>query len=534
MQGKLNMRSKKLIGAFSLSAAAAAMLVACGGGGGSSGDTAEIYSISVTASPAALPTNYAHLVYTGMSERHPYLSIIRVQVHEGGRLAQTSSVGCEVNGLRLGGLVYLDDAGEEISDTDGNVTGYTGAELHQTITGETNSGAISFGFLASDGSGAARVTCSVTDPRDHKVYRDYADIQVGYATGVPAVVNLVTTGARGDSLSYSNGLPLAPSNTLIIQAEVLDAALQRVPNPSAPNVLAEIASATGGAGSGARIGNVLGGQVQATTMNGVAQFPLTAGSGVGTLCVRVTADRNDNNVANGVADPVSSTYCLEVSNAGSLTVTAPPAGTTFSQAQGGTTVVQAAGGMEPYSYQLLQGGELGITIGSDGTLTVPAGLPVGDHTIRVLVTDANGNTLTSEFVITISAVDTGLRLTVPDAFATVDANGIPRLTFAYTQGGVIQLGAEGGTPGGYTYSLAGANTTLLTVGTNGVIEVPAGTCPCDGSTDTCGNTTYDGVTPGTYRLLVRVTDSTGQTSDALLYFTITNNCVSSVSGFSPY
>lgn len=310
------MHSKKIIGAIAFSAITAAVLTACGG----SGDTQGRYSVEVTASPSSLPINYAQTSYTGISTYNPYYSIVRVEVKEWGGPAPTTQVGCNVSDVRLGGLFKLDDVGEEeeVTDENGNVdTRRTGAELFQNITGETNSGAISFGFLSLDGSGTARVTCTVTSPRDNMVQSQYADIQVGFASGLPALIN-------------AGGFSLAPRDVQPLRVEVFDAALQRVPDPVAANVLVQVMQQEqtpenpyGSVSTdpdkpvweGVRLGDTPGvTTVETRTFNGVAQVPVTAGGNRGTLALLVTTDRSDNDVTNGIGDPVQYIVNVAVGN----------------------------------------------------------------------------------------------------------------------------------------------------------------------------------------------------------------------------
>lgn len=548
------MHSKKIIGVFAVTAIAAAVITACGGGGGSAGTAHEGYKVTLTATPDALPTNYAHVPYVGGTVNNPYYSIIRVEVREGDNLAPTTTLNCGVDDPLVGAMFALDDQGDPITDENGNVTGHTGAEVFRNRPEDASAGVATFGLLAGDKAGDVRVTCSAQDPRSGMEVSGSTIVHVGYNTGLPAQINFVTSAAVGDGLSVGDGQPVPRGGVLAMQIRMVDAALQPVPDPANENLFIELLQTGSPAEQGARLGPVpWGSTVHASTMNGVAQYWLTAGDNEGSLCMRVTADRYDNDVenANGatdehgnpviIADPLLATYCVEVSNRGVLGLTSPD-GSYINCVDGGMLTVPGSGGAAPYTFELVDAGGLqGVTIDANtGVLTVPpqgATCTDSDRTVRVRLTDATGAVATTAVTFT-----TGSR---ESAIGVRTVGGSAGNTFNHSIGGVMTVEGYGGT-GPYTYTIANANVGGLTVDENtGRIEIPAGTCtpiyaPRE-SKDADGNTTTEQVLTGwradgsvgpcsstnPHRLYIRATDSAGNTGGEWVTFTVTNDCCSS-------
>ncbi|MFA5683387.1 MAG: hypothetical protein WCZ65_03440 [Lysobacteraceae bacterium] len=109
-----------------------------------------------------------------------------------------------------------------------------------------------------------------------------------------------------------------------VQIVVLDGIGQTVPNPEAGNnsfnnIRVELVgeAATAGArvsGINAQGENVQGTQIALRTVNGIGGALITSGSQTGSAIIRVTADRADNNVDNGISDPVSAQRSVFVSD----------------------------------------------------------------------------------------------------------------------------------------------------------------------------------------------------------------------------
>ncbi|HWT14219.1 MAG TPA: hypothetical protein VN581_00435 [Patescibacteria group bacterium] len=132
---------------------------------------------------------------------------------------------------------------------------------------------------------------------------------------LPATVSLVR-GGRHVYASNSGG-----NTTDQISARILDGNGLEVPDAGttgapANNVQIEI---VGGAQGGERLQAVAangssasGGTVNTRSVQGIANLSYQAGTRVGTFQIKATADRADNNVDNGISDPVSGTTSVTV------------------------------------------------------------------------------------------------------------------------------------------------------------------------------------------------------------------------------
>ena len=180
-------------------------------------------------------------------------------------------------------------------------------------------------FVHSDnvpGSGVVSVTA--IDPISKQTITAQLTITVaGAATGLPSSV--IASSASGVYISGSNG----PQST-IVTAQVFDGSNAPVPNPNGfDNVQFQI---VGPSNSDARLSgtNAAGTQSSGTTVatvthSGVATVTFQSGTQQGPVQIKATADRADNNVDNGISDPVSATTTVVVSDGKlfSLTLTSP-------------------------------------------------------------------------------------------------------------------------------------------------------------------------------------------------------------------
>ena len=468
---------RKLIGLLGLSATV--LLSACGGGGGSSGATTERYTITLRADKTTLPLNTSH-VGAGIGAYAPFTTTLYVHAKEGNDPIPGGEeiFGCNVaGGLNTGSLYYL-DGDEDHEDDEGNPLSY------RSITLGANAGGNSFHFHAGDQAGTARITCSVTDPRDGRSYSASVDITVGTATGKPASVLAITQepGYLGTQLNQ-NGI----RNNVVIQVFVMDDANQPVSNPSAPNLQVAIHPSSSAA-TGARLlsGNVSGTALQVSTVGGVGLISLSSGPSAGTILLELTADRSDNNVNNGIQDPVAQLVPIDVVNAvaaaplsvSAVSVTAPN-GALFSRA------LEATGGVPPYTWS---GDALpaGLQLSSSGVISgTPVAAP-GTYVVRVSVRDASGATASAAVNITITGQ--ALVFTPPTITTTV---GLP---FSYA------LSASGGAAP-LTWSALGTLPAGLSLSSTGLIS---------------GTTT----TPGAYMVAIRVTDSSGNSVTSNVSITV--------------
>lgn len=368
-------------------------LSACGGGGGSPGETQENYSITLRADKTLLPINVDG-IGPGIGAYRPFTTSLYVEARKGSLPIPGGEeiFGCNVSGgLDSGSLYYLDgDSEHETEVDDGNGGTVKVPNAYRNITLGSNSGGNSFHFHAGDQAGTARITCSVTDPRDNRVYSASVNIVVGQATQKPASVVGIPQGLRyvGSRDNLNN-----IKNSVVIQAFVMDDANQPVPNPSASNIQVSIRSSLGAAAGSRLISNNQSGSVlQLTTIGGVAQFSLSSGPAAGPIVLEFTTDRADNNISNGIQDAISSLRQVDVVNA----VASVPL--TVSQSSFGTVTngipftfaLVAQGGVPPYKWAI-SGLPAGLVGDSSGVISGTPSAPKGTYGVTVVVTDANGD-----------------------------------------------------------------------------------------------------------------------------------------------
>lgn len=163
--------------------------------------------------------------------------------------------------------------------------------------------------------GTAVLTASVVDQITGETVSAVQEYRV--VNGVASVPGAVVFDSDTSPV-YVQGIN-APS-TKPITVQVFDGAGARVPDPPAGvnNVRVELQSTLAG---GERLtainaagGSVSGSTISIRTANGQANFALQAGTVAGSVVLRATADRADNNVDNGIADPVVSTRQVTISD----------------------------------------------------------------------------------------------------------------------------------------------------------------------------------------------------------------------------
>lgn len=170
-------------------------------------------------------------------------------------------------------------------------------------------------------SGPFFITASAVDPdsgRPLQITREFRVQAAGSPN--PAEVRFITD----DTPVYIQGAGGATTRQL--QVFVSDGSNSPVADaPGVNNVLLEIA--TPGAAGGEQInavgatGPVEGTSIRARTVSGVLAAVFRSGTRQGTITLRATADRADNNVDNGIQQPVSNTATLIVSDGRLFSVT---------------------------------------------------------------------------------------------------------------------------------------------------------------------------------------------------------------------
>lgn len=456
-----------------ISAMAAAVLVGCGGGGGSGGESHFPYSITLRAEKTQLPLNVSNYP-VGQGVYAPFSTTLYVQAKEGDRAIPGGEnvFSCNMaGGLDSGRLYYLDgDPAHEEEVDDGNGGKVKVPLAYRSITLGSNSGGNSFHFHAKNQAGTARITCSVTDPRDQKVHSASVDIVVGGVTGKPASVSMVVPSERSYMGTKGNADIRNLPSTVIMQAFVQDDAIQPVSSNSGANVQVRILPGTDAA-SGARLvaGSLSGSVLQLPSIGGVAQFSLLSGTDTGPIFLEFTADRYDNNVGNGIQDPISIIDVMSVLEAitDPLKVADEDLGdvtNTISYSH----LLTATGGLPPLSWSAT-GLPKGLTV--DAKTGLLSGTPDDvEGPYRATVTVRDKNKLVDSATITLNLVG-AVR---PEDFAIGNCNLNQVCALGTAVAGQNFAFAFTSSVSGVTWSFAGL-PSWLTGGTTGTLGFVSGT-----------------------------------------------------------
>lgn len=455
-----------------------ALLSACGGGGGSSGETQESYVIALRADKNQLPLNVAG-AGPGIGVYSPYTTTLYVEARKGGAPIPGGEdiFGCNVSGgLDSGSLYYLDgDPQHETEVDDGNGGKIKVPNAYRSITLGSNSGGNSFHFHSGNQAGTARITCSVADPRDKQQKSASVTIAVGGgATGMPASVRLEAQipgylGTRGNA----NGL----LNQMALQAFVLDDTNQPSTNASGANVQVRILAGTEAA-QGARLvaGSQSGSVLQLPSIGGVATFSLLSGAETGPVFLELTADRFDNNVANGVTDPIIAIRPVSVLEA----VTAPPVfvGSNLGTATKGvqfTAFLSVTGGLPPYVWSA-SGLPPGLSIDpSTGVISGKASSEAEEREYRATVTVTDRNKISAAGTVRVTVVG-GL----PEDFAIGECNANTVCSLGSAPAGVNFAYSFVSSVSGVSWQFTGLPSWLTSgsTGTAGVLNGTPTTSDC--------------------------------------------------------
>lgn len=454
----------------------ALLLASCGGGGGSGGDSKLQYSISLRSAKSQLPLNIANSG-AGLGANASYTTTLYVEAREGNApvLNGTEVFSCNLaQGLDTGALYYLDGKAEHEKD---------GVPLaYRSVVLGANSGGATFHFHAGNQAGTARVTCSITNPRDQQVSIASVDIVVGAATGKPASVVGVT---QAPSYLGTKNNPNMVRNNVAIQAFLRDDANQPIPSSTAANLQVSILP-IGSAADGARLvsGNQSGNVLQVRTIGGIGQISLSSGVNIGTIILQYVADRFDNDVTNGIQDPVTSLHPVVVVTGIPNAVLAYADEVDISVPNGRPFIrgLTASGGVPPYAWSYSGTLPKGLTVDVAGLLVgTPKDNP-GDYPVQLMVTDANGMSVAKN--VTIKLVGA---LIEPIVFNITGCTGdvnTPCVLPAATLGAdyAYAFSATGGdSSAGYTWTFTGLPAWLASAaaGSNGLITsaaaTPAGT-----------------------------------------------------------
>lgn len=447
-------------------------LSACGGGGGSPGETNESYTITLRAERTVLPVNVGGYP-AGIGVYAPFTTILYVNANKGGAPIPGGEFACNTAyGLGSGPLYYL-DGDDEHEDDNGNPLAY------RSVTLGANSGGNSFHFHAGDQAGTATITCSVQDPRSNTPVSASVNITVGAPTGQAASIRTIPFSSDLGTKGNTNGVP----TSIVIQALVLDDANQPLPSSGKTNLQVSIRP-VGAAAVGARLlsGSLSGGTLQVQTVGGVGTFNLASGPSEGSILLELVADRRDNDLTNGIQDPIEHLVSVPVTRGDTVTAPIPVvlAGDAPPTATNGlpySFAFSASGGKPPFIWTALGALPDGLTLSSSGILSgVPNVRIPGDVQVAVRVTDSVGSTATGNFTLTVDetpgADPTTTPLTINLAGCSTDVNTICALpNWEIGQPYQLALTATGTGAGAVAWAFEVAPAGLgLNISANGVLN----------------------------------------------------------------
>ncbi|HVZ22094.1 MAG TPA: hypothetical protein VG871_13565, partial [Vicinamibacterales bacterium] len=285
-------------------------LASCGGGGGDGHGAFEPpQSGHITLTPAGnstvLPLNLGEA--SPWFPGSPYTNEVDIHwTNADGSPVSGHDLSCSVTNLAVLSIHILDDAS---TPQDESAIDWGNIQVHSD-TGHAQCWVFSTGQ-----AGTATLNVGGVDPITGATLSASVTFTVQNATGpLPASV---TIGAQppGVYISGSGG-----NQNSVLSVTVLDGGLQPVPDPASgnsgfDNVQLEIVTNPNGdarLSSNSISGPVTGTSVNTHTINGVATASFQSGTLEGPIQVRATADRSDNNVTNGVSDPVSATFSVIV------------------------------------------------------------------------------------------------------------------------------------------------------------------------------------------------------------------------------
>ncbi|MCP5420535.1 MAG: hypothetical protein H6970_06300 [Gammaproteobacteria bacterium] len=218
-----------------------------------------------------------------------------------------------------GALVYLDGDSEH-QDDDGNEL------LFRRLVFEDTSGIATGHFVAGATPGTVTLQASSADPNTGEVDSARIEITVGSgaSTGQPALIGFQSVATP----LYITGQ--GQVDVKLFDVQVLDDAGIPVPNSTANNVRLELLPGRPNGGERLTAVGINGDTQEGTivntrTLNGVAQATLQTGSLPGTVTIAAIADREDNDVDNGIQNAVTdiTTFPISSGQIVSLSFTGP-------------------------------------------------------------------------------------------------------------------------------------------------------------------------------------------------------------------
>ena len=284
---------------------------------------AQTGNLTIVATRTELPVN---VFGVGVFLGSPYMSELTITARTASGQAisiprgEAGGLGISINPVTVAALSTLDDPETE----DDPATQVIENNEFLTLVGSTpvtiNSGRATAFVHSFNVTGAAVVTASIRDPETGRVLTATQTINVVSSTpSLPARILLSPT----FSGLYVQGAGATSSGGF--EVEVTDGIGQPTPDPVAGNnsfnnvrveVIGNAAAAANERVNGVNAAgqNVSGQTIALRTRSGVATFNFVAGNRTGQTTVRVTADRADNNVDNGISDPVVAERTVVISD----------------------------------------------------------------------------------------------------------------------------------------------------------------------------------------------------------------------------
>lgn len=295
-------------------------LASCGGGGGDGGTFSppQNSTITLSATSTTLPVNTAG--YLPSQYGNPTQSTVTIVWRKpNGSLVSGRDVHVSISPPNVAALSCIVD-GDKCTDAN---------QLWESFVIVGINGQATIFVNSYTTAGSTTLTASGVDPDTGQTVS--ATLKFTVTSGVgpqPATVSLTPTPA-GVYLPSSGG-----TNTSAIRATVLDGAGQIIPDPvsgnsGVDNIKFELLGDVGDGrlSTNSVAGSVTGASVTSHTVRGIAtaSFQAAENTPQGPVQVRATVDRADNNVTNGIQDPVTFTTSVIVSDGKlySLTITSP-------------------------------------------------------------------------------------------------------------------------------------------------------------------------------------------------------------------
>ncbi|GAA0718760.1 hypothetical protein [Dokdonella soli] len=310
---------------------ASLVLASCGGGGGGggSGDAfqpPQSGSITLTATTTTLPLNTAG--YDPAQRGAPtQAEVTIVWRNANGTLVNGHDIAVSISPITVAAISCL--AAGTSGGGSGSGTCATTSDLYGSVPITGINGQATVFVNSRLTAGTTTLVVTATDPTTGRTVS--ASLVFTVTSGVgssPASVTL-TPSPTGIYLPSSGG-----TNSSAISATVRDGGGQLIPDPvsgnsGVDNIQFEIIGNAGDArlSTNSVSGSSTGTKVSSHTVHGVATASFQAGDQTpqGPIQIRATVDRADNNVSNGIQDPVTFTTSVIVSDGKlySIQVTSP-------------------------------------------------------------------------------------------------------------------------------------------------------------------------------------------------------------------